>query len=124
MMMNNLASALSAVDIAGNAMASPYSWSFTTGTPQAPPGQCPCSLWGDFSTPTTPSTTDASAAELGLKFRTSVSGYLTGVRFYKGAGNSGTHTGSVWALDGTQLATVTFTAVSLTGSSFLTVMPG
>ena len=118
--------ALSAVDIAGNAMASPYSWSFTTGTPQAPPGQCPCSLWGDFSTPTTPSTTDASAAELGLKFRTSVGGYLTGVRFYKGAGNSGTHTGSVWASDGTRLATVTFTAESPSGwqqASFSNAVP-
>ena len=29
--------------------------------------------------------------ELGVKFRSDVAGYITGVRFYKSAGNTGTH---------------------------------
>ena len=31
-----------------------------------------------------------------MKFRASVAGYVTGIRFYKGTGNTGTHTGSLW----------------------------
>jgi hypothetical protein len=29
--------------------------------------------------------------ELGLKFQASANGYITGIRFYKGTGNTGTH---------------------------------
>src|SRR5436309_7861647 len=36
------------------------------------------------------------------------SGQVIGVRFYKGAGNTGTHTGSLWSPTGTLLATATF----------------
>ena len=37
-----------------------------------------------------------------------MNGYVTGIRFYKGSGNNGTHAGSLWALNGTRLATATF----------------
>ena len=37
-----------------------------------------------------------SAVELGVKFRSDVAGYITGIRFYKGAGNTGTHVGHLW----------------------------
>jgi hypothetical protein len=63
--------------------------------------------------------TDGSANELGVKFRSDVAGWATGVRFYKGAGNTGTHVGSLWAADGTRLAGATFTAE--TGSGWQTV---
>ena len=42
-------------------------------------------------------------------------GYVTGVRFYKGAGNTGAHVGSLWTSTGTRLATVTFTNEAATG---------
>ena len=37
---------------------------------------------------------DGSAVELGVKFRSDVAGFITGIRFYKTAGNTGTHTGT------------------------------
>jgi hypothetical protein len=41
-------------------------------------------------TPAGTTGTDGSAIELGVKFRTSVAGFINGVRFYKTSGNSGT----------------------------------
>ena len=52
---------------------------------------------------------------MGVKFRTSQAGFVTGVRFYKGTGNTGTHTGSLWSAGGTRLATATFTGETATG---------
>ena len=69
-------------------------------------------------TPTTPRprrTADSSAVEVGVKFRTSQAGYITGIRFYKGTGNTGTHVGSLWTSTGTKLASVTFTGETATG---------
>ena len=50
-----------------------------------------------------------SPVELGVKFRSDVSGHITGVRFYKSAANTGTHTGSLWSSTGALLASATFT---------------
>ena len=52
--------------------------------------------------------------ELGTKFTADVSGSVTGVRFYKSAENTGTHTGSLWNA-GKLLATVTFAGESESG---------
>ena len=35
---------------------------------------------------------DTSAIEVGMKFRSSTAGYVTGIRFYKATANKGTHT--------------------------------
>jgi beta-glucanase (GH16 family) len=66
-------------------------------------------------TPQTPSTTDTAAVELGLKFRCAKNGQVTGVRFYKGTGNLGSHVGHLWSVTGALLATVTFTSESALG---------
>lgn len=58
---------------------------------------------------------DAQAVELGLKFKSDVAGTVTGVRFYKSAANTGTHTGSLWSSTGARLATVIFTNESNSG---------
>ena len=50
-----------------------------------------------------------------MKFRSDIAGYITGVRFYKGAGNTGTHVGHLWTASGTLLATATFTAETASG---------
>ena len=50
-----------------------------------------------------------------MKFQSSVPGWVAGVRFYKGAGNNGTHTGSLWTASGTLLATGTFTNETASG---------
>lgn len=68
---------------------------------------CPCSIYGPTVPPVT-STDDGSAAELGLKFQPTTDGYVTGVRFYKGQGNTGTHVGSLWSSTGELLRSVTF----------------
>jgi len=53
--------------------------------------------------------------ELGVKFRSDVAGQITGIRFYKGNGIIGTHTGSLWTSTGTLLATGTFTNETASG---------
>lgn len=103
-----------AQDIAGNTLASPSTWTFTTAK-QTVAGTCPCSVWPDETVPKVTSGSDTSSVELGMKFRADSGGWVTGVRFYKGASNTGTHTGSLWKSDGTLLATVTFTGESAAG---------
>ena len=109
------ASVSGATSTAGVAMTSPYNWSFTTSGPT----DCPCTIWESDATPAIPSVNDPSAVELGVKFQTSTSGWIDGVRFYKGPGNTGTHTGSLWTDSGTLLAHGTFT--NETGSGWQTL---
>src|SRR3954453_12227999 len=52
---------------------------------------------------------------LGLEFRTSQAGFITGIRFYKSSANTGTHTGTLWSRTGTRLATATFAGESGSG---------
>ncbi len=98
-------------DAAGNQMDA-ITWSFTTGSGAS---GCPCTIWPNTTAPATAAANDNSAVELGVKFRTSQAGYVTGLRFYKGTGNTGTHLGSLWSATGTKLGAVTFTGESATG---------
>ena len=50
-----------------------------------------------------------------MKFKADVSGKITGIRFYKGTGNTGTHVGNLWSASGTQLASATFTNETASG---------
>ncbi|WP_420493468.1 DUF4082 domain-containing protein [Rhizobium leguminosarum] len=72
------------------------------------------SLFGS-ATPAVVNTNDSSAVELGVRFQTSVAGTVSGVRFYKGSQDTGTHTGSLWSSTGTRLATLTFTNETASG---------
>ena len=101
-------------DLAGNAMAADVSWSFTIASAPPPP-TCPCGGWGSSATPTNPSVADPNAVELGVKFRSDLDGFITGIRFYKGAGNTGTHVGNLWTTGGALLATATFTGETASG---------
>jgi hypothetical protein len=103
-----------ATDIAGNTMIGAHTWSFTTAR-QSTPGECPCSIWADSEQPAVPAANDSGAVELGVKFRADTAGWVTGVRFYKGAGNTGTHTGTLWSATGQQLARATFAGESAAG---------
>jgi hypothetical protein len=58
---------------------------------------------------------DGQAVELGVKFTSTTSGYITGLRFYKSSTNTGTHTGTLWSASGQQLATATFTSETSSG---------
>ena len=74
-----------------------------------------CMIWPSSATPTTPSSSDTAAVTLGVKFKADVSGKITGIRFYKGTGNTGTHVANLWSATGTQLATGTFTNETASG---------
>jgi hypothetical protein len=101
-----------AANSTGQVMAAPYTWSFTTA---APPGSCPCTVFSPTSVPTVISENDPDAVELGMKFRSDVPGVVTGVRFYKGSSNTGTHVGHLWSATGTLLASVTFVGETASG---------
>ena len=87
--------------------------------PVLAPDACPCSLWTDHDAPAQPAVTEGQPIEVGIKFRSQVDGYITGLRFFKGAANIGTHTGHLWAADGTLLAEAVF--VEETASGWQTV---
>jgi len=78
-------------------------------------GSCPCTIWPDTATPTNVDIGPDSAAELGVTFRADTNGYITGIRFYKSAGNTGAHAGNLWTSTGILLATATFTAETASG---------
>ncbi|HUS26315.1 MAG TPA: DUF4082 domain-containing protein [Nevskiaceae bacterium] len=99
-----------AKDLAGNALASSYAWSFTTTATATN-----YTIWPSSTVPAVPSVNDPAAVELGVKFRSDINGYIKGVRFYKGGTNTGTHTGSLWSSSGTLLATGTFASETATG---------
>ncbi|WP_199442694.1 DUF4082 domain-containing protein [Umezawaea beigongshangensis] len=105
-------------DAAGNEPVAPTTFDFTTGLPRA--SACPCTVWDDFARPATAATDDPAAIELGTKVRFDGRGEVLGVRFYKGPGNTGTHTGSLWSSTGLLLATGTFTGETTTGWQKLT----
>jgi hypothetical protein len=58
--------------------------------------------------------------ELGMKFTAAVNGQVTGVRFYKGSNNTGTHTGRLWTSTGSVLASGTFSGESASGWQTMT----
>ncbi len=75
---------------------------------------CPCSLFG-VATPKVPDAADGSAVTLGVRFTSSADGFISGVRFYKAATNTGTHLGTLYATNGSVLATGTFSNESTSG---------
>ena len=100
----------SARDPSGNTM-DPVSWSFTT---LASSNGCPCTIWPSTATPAR-TDSDRDAVELGVRFRASTSGFVTGIRFYKPVESTGVHVGSLWSNTGTRLANVTFTNETASG---------
>ena len=50
-----------------------------------------------------------------MKFRSDIDGFITGIRFYKGPANTGTHVGHLWTSTGTLLGSGTFMNETATG---------
>jgi hypothetical protein len=73
------------------------------------------SLFSSNPTPSITAVNDPNSVELGLKFTASSAGDVTGLRFYKGASNTGTHVANLWTSTGTLLASATFTNETATG---------
>ena len=59
----------------------------------------PCTIFGS-NNPNVGTFNDGQQIELGVKFRTSTDGNITALRFYKTAGNGGTHTAHLWTANG------------------------
>jgi hypothetical protein len=90
------------------------------------PRVCPSSpttaatLWSSSLKPTVASSRSDSAATLGVMVVPNKSGEITGVAFWKGTGNDGEHTASLWT-DGKRLGSGTFRNESASGWQWLTL---
>jgi len=81
----------------------------------APSDSCPCTVFPDFITPSQPDSGQNTPGEFGVRFTADADGYVTGIRFYKGSGNTGTHVGNLWTNSGQLMGSVTFTNETASG---------
>ncbi|HYC28412.1 MAG TPA: Ig-like domain-containing protein, partial [Chitinophagaceae bacterium] len=103
-------------DVAGNALATNYSWSFTTA---APPSNA-ISIF-PATNPSPALANDGVGVEVGMKFRSTESGQILGLRYFKGTNfTTGTRVGHLWTSSGTLMASATF--VNETPSGWQEVM--
>jgi hypothetical protein len=63
----------------------------------------------------TPANVYPGPFELGVKFQSSVAGHVTGLRYYRVTGETGTHIGHLWSATGTLLGTTAFTNEGASG---------
>ncbi|WP_414542655.1 N,N-dimethylformamidase beta subunit family domain-containing protein [Nostoc sp. CCY0012] len=103
-----------AVDDSGNIQTPETQVTVTVGARCSANNPC-ITIWDNSATPSIITDPSTSAVELGVKFRSQVNGYITGMRFYKGLQNTGTHEGTLWSNNGTQLARATFINESASG---------
>jgi hypothetical protein len=74
------------------------------------------SLWSTSDTPVIRAVADDPAGvELGVRVKVAQSGAITAIRFYKGPGNTGSHTATLWSANGHKLATGTLTHETAVG---------
>ncbi len=85
------------------------------GTTPAPAASGAVSIWSSSAVPGTPYVAVASPLTVGVKFQSDVAGTVQGIRFYKGAGNTGTHIGLLYSSTGAVLAQATFTNETASG---------
>ena len=88
-------------------------------TPTPTPTPTGASIFAANAVPTNAAWADPDAVQVGVRFTSSVAGKITGIRFYKGTGNGGTHQVYLWNAAGQQLATAT--AVNETATGWQTV---
>jgi hypothetical protein len=100
-------------DAAGNPLAAAFTSSFSVAA--APTSTPSLSLWPSSPAPANPSDPDTASVEVGVKFTSDIAGKIYGIRFYKGAGNTGTHIGHLWSSTGTKLGTVTLSNETASG---------
>ena len=79
------------------------------------PAICPCHIFPPSSLPIKLLDNDRRAIEVGVKFKAAENGFISGIRYYKGPGTTGTHVGSLWTSAGVLLGTATFTNETATG---------
>ena len=94
----------------GTPMSGPFTWSFTTAGPQ-----CPCSIWQNGTPTGAVGRGRYQRGEPGRAVPVRGSGFITGVRFYKEADNTGAHIGSLWTRPGRCWPRGTFSGESASG---------
>lgn len=100
--------------------------SMDTAAPSPSPAPAPApasagSLWGSTAPGVTDGGVDTNKVTLGVRFTPSVAGLITGIRFYKYVGNSGTHVANLWN-DSSHLKLATATFANETAGNWQTVM--
>src|SRR5262249_28462027 len=84
--------------------------------PPPPPSSSSYTIWAPTAVPDSLDSGPDTGVELGVTFRSNTSGYITGLRFYKGPNiTDTTHVGNLWTNTGTRLATATFTNETASG---------
>lgn len=89
-------------------------YEFAAAAPPPPPAG-DGTLFGPAVPVASPVATSPAPVELGVKFRSDVAGYVSGIRFYKASGNSGPHVGNLWSGSGALLATAVFSGETGSG---------
>lgn len=72
-------------------------------------------IWPPSAIPTLIDTGPDRAVELGVKFVSDSDGFISGIRFFKSAANTGVHEGHLWTASGQLLAMVTFSNETASG---------
>jgi len=72
-------------------------------------------LWSPSERPANPDSNDTAPVNLGMRFRSTQAGYITGVRFYKAAANTGRHIATLWTAAGQKLAEAAFANETASG---------
>ncbi|WP_425350070.1 N,N-dimethylformamidase beta subunit family domain-containing protein, partial [Methylobacterium tarhaniae] len=87
-------------------------------------------LFSGAAKPTVTNTVDSTPVELGVRFQSSTTGTISGIRFYKSSLDRGVHVGTLWSSTGQKLATTTFNNETKDGwqtatfSTPITINPG
>lgn len=79
------------------------------------PAAASTTIWPATAVPANLDRGDSTPVNLGVRFTSSKNGYITGIRFYKSLANTGTHIGSLWTSNGTNLAKASFTNETASG---------
>lgn len=72
-------------------------------------------IFQPFDVPAVPLGNDGAAINVGVKFKSTQDGFITALRYYKGAGTTGTHKGQLWTAGGSLIDSVTFTSETASG---------
>jgi VCBS repeat-containing protein len=97
-----------ATDLAG--LAASENFNITVSQPSAT-----VSLFSASSTPAQTALNDGQPLEVGMKFRSSVAGQITALKFYRSAADTGTDLLDLWTSSGAKLASATFTNTAASG---------
>lgn len=73
------------------------------------------SVWPSTAVPQVSADPDTQSTQLGVRFQTAATGWITAIRFYKSPANTGAHTGRLWNAAGSLVGTATFTGESAAG---------